>query len=329
MSELPPEALAPDLVAAPEVPAPADAALPPADRDLRSPGGSLGAVVVVACCALVLWQLNPAPAAAQHHRQRRRHGRPRLVPGLPAGPPAAALAGRGLVARLVRGLPGRASSTSRSRRCSSSSSTSSCRTTSRSSSSPRSARCCCRPAPTRSAGGCKVRRPGPELFAVAATLFLFFKGVAARPRARTTRRSSSTSGSWAGRSSARWRGSTRSRSRSRSGSRSSARSRSRCGPAPAVARRACCSPRRCMCHLVVGIFVVVGALDRLAVPPPGAHLHGSRPRSASVGALLTAFWTLPLLATFGYTANMRYEKLTWYLDYLFPTELWWVVRARR
>ncbi len=43
-----------------------------------------------------------------------------------------------------------------------------------------------------------------------------------------------------------------------------------------------------------------------------------------VGALLTAFWSVPLLATFAYTANMRYEKLTWYLDYLFPPELWWV-----
>jgi hypothetical protein len=42
------------------------------------------------------------------------------------------------------------------------------------------------------------------------------------------------------------------------------------------------------------------------------------------GALLTAFWAVPLLATFAYTANMRYEKLTWYLDYLFPAELWWV-----
>jgi hypothetical protein len=33
---------------------------------------------------------------------------------------------------------------------------------------------------------------------------------------------------------------------------------------------------------------------------------------------------VPLIASFGYTSNMRYEKITWYLDYLFPGELWWV-----
>ena len=32
-----------------------------------------------------------------------------------------------------------------------------------------------------------------------------------------------------------------------------------------------------------------------------------------MAALLTAFWTVPLVATFGYTANMRYEKLTAYV----------------
>ena len=47
----------------------------------------------------------------------------------------------------------------------------------------------------------------------------------------------------------------------------------------------------------------------------------------AVGALLTAFWSVPLLATFAYTANMRYEKLTWYVDYLFPGELLVGVRA--
>ncbi len=78
-----------------------------------------------------------------------------------------------------------------------------------------------------------------------------------------------------------------------------------------------------LCHIVVGIFVVVGALIVWLFHRPIRTLS----RAAAigvVGALLTAFWTVPLLATFGFTANMRYEKLTWYLDYLFPGELWWV-----
>ncbi len=47
-------------------------------------------------------------APEEHDGQRRGHGRPRLVPGLPAGPSAAVVAGRRMVAGLVRGLPGRA-----------------------------------------------------------------------------------------------------------------------------------------------------------------------------------------------------------------------------
>ena len=43
-----------------------------------------------ACCRRSsCWPaLQPAPAAAQHHPGRRRHGRPRVGPGLPARPPA-------------------------------------------------------------------------------------------------------------------------------------------------------------------------------------------------------------------------------------------------
>ncbi len=76
-------------------------------------------------------------------------------------------------------------------------------------------------------------------------------------------------------------------------------------------------------HIVVGIFVIIAALIIWLF----FHPIRTFTRAAAigvVGALLTAFWTVPLLASFGFTANMRYEKLTWYIDYLFPGELWWV-----
>jgi hypothetical protein len=43
-----------------------------------------------------------------------------------------------------------------------------------------------------------------------------------------------------------------------------------------------------------------------------------------VGAVLTALWTIPLNTTFGYTANMRYQKLTSYVAYLWVDEFLWV-----
>ena len=113
--------------------------------------------------------------AAQHHHHRRRHRRARVVPRLPARPPPA-VAGRGMVERLLRRASPPGSSTSRSRRCSSSSSTSSCRTTSRSSSSPRSGRSCCRSARTCSRRGIRVPRPAAPLFAVAATALPVLQG---------------------------------------------------------------------------------------------------------------------------------------------------------
>ena len=74
-------------------PSDADLLVPPRDRDLTLAWRVLGAVVVVACCALVLWVLHPEPAAAEHHAERRRPRRPRLVPGVPARPPAARTGG--------------------------------------------------------------------------------------------------------------------------------------------------------------------------------------------------------------------------------------------
>ena len=88
-------------------------------------------------------------------------------------------------------------------------------------------------------------------------------------------------------------------------------------------------------HIVVAIFAVVGAL---VVWVTARGVLRVLPRAAAigvVGGLLTAAWSLPLLASFGYTANMRYEKLTDYVTYLFPTAgssvgpfppfMWWVL----
>ena len=76
-------------------------------------------------------------------------------------------------------------------------------------------------------------------------------------------------------------------------------------------------------HLVVGIFAAVGAVVIwLFYKPARTTLIAFA--IGVVGALLTTFWTLPLLASFGYTSNMRYEKITEYVTYLFPTYFWWL-----
>jgi len=76
-------------------------------------------------------------------------------------------------------------------------------------------------------------------------------------------------------------------------------------------------------HLVVGIFAAVGAVVIwLFYKPARTALIAFA--IGVVGALLTTFWTLPLLASFGYTSNMRYEKITEYATYLFPTYFWWL-----
>ena len=221
-------------------------AAPAATGTCAWPGGSSAILVVVALLRRSsLWQLNPRAAAAQHHRQRRRHGRPRLVPGVPAGPPAALVAGRRLVARLVRRLPGRPvllpgpGAARRAR------STSSCRTTSRSSSSPRSARCCSRPARTSSAGACGCGARVPSSSRSATTLFLFFKGVARD--AGQPRRDDPVQPADHGRPDRQHAGGgvlVHARARVRR-SRSSARSRSRCARGAGCGSPRCSSPRRC------------------------------------------------------------------------------------
>ncbi len=63
-----------------------------------------------------------------------------------------------------------------------------------------------------------------------------------------------------------------------------------------------------MSHLVVAIFAVVGALVVWLGSRPIKNL---RPAAAIgvVGALLTAVWTFPLLATLEYTTDMRYTPI--------------------
>src|SRR4029078_11885882 len=83
-----------------------------------------------------------------------------------------------------------------------------------------------------------------------------------------------------------------------------------------------------MSHVIVGIFAIVGALVILAVGSPDRFVAVRRTlgRGVAIGtvaALLTAFWTIPLVATFGYTANMRYQKLTSYVSYLYVGEFLW------
>ena len=176
--------------------------------------------------------------------------------------------------------------------------------------------------------GLKVRRPGPELFAVAATLFLFFKGVDGR-RGHARRDDPVQPADHGRPDRQRARGGVlvhaRARVRPR---RSSARSRSRCGRAGG-----CGSPRvllaaTVLCHLVVGIFVARRRAGRLAVPPPDADVPRSRSRSARSARCSPRSGRSRCSRRSATRRTCGTRSSTWYLDYLFPAELWWVVRAR-
>ena len=179
--------------------------------------------------------------------------------------------------------------------------------------------------------GIRMRRPGPELSAVATVCFLFFKGIATGANASATDDRDPVQPAHHGRNArelarggvlVRVRADARARSRS-------VRSRSPCAPAGARRSPRCSSGATVMSHVVVGIFAVVGALVILVVASTDRRSRVSRVlgRGVAIGgvaALLTAFWTLPLVATFGYTANMRYQKLTSYVAYLWVDEFLWV-----
>jgi hypothetical protein len=72
-----------------------------------------------------------------------------------------------------------------------------------------------------------------------------------------------------------------------------------------------------MSHLVVAMFVVVGAVIVWLVRRPRRNL-GTVAAIAGVGGLLSAVWTFPLLATVGYTTDMGYEPIRAFRAYLFP-----------
>lgn len=81
-------------------------------------------------------------------------------------------------------------------------------------------------------------------------------------------------------------------------------------------------------HVVVGMFVGVGAVVIVLVAlTTRVRLRWTIGRGVLigvVGAALTAFWSVPLVATFGFTANMRYTKIVNYMKYLNVDEFLWV-----
>jgi hypothetical protein len=86
-------------------------------------------------------------------------------------------------------------------------------------------------------------------------------------------------------------------------------------------------------HLMVGVFAVVAGLIVWLFHHPWRNF-GRTVAIGVVGALLTAVWALPLLATYAYTTDMRYSPIgecasgtkcnldgQHYVDYLFPSNL--------
>jgi len=315
-------------------PSPDDLTLPPDDRDLGLAWRIVGIAVVLACCAVVFWQLDPGlslwspnrglllrdttpsggdmgahvwfPAYLRDHllpRWRVAGWAPDWFGGFPAGQfyfplPALLIVVLDLVMpynvafKLVTAIGPVAL-----------------------------------PATVYAFGrGLRVRRPGPELMAVGATCFLFFRGIEATAGTHDAQIQFNQ----------RIMGGTLASALAGEYSFSfalalafaflgalaySLRTRRRLWlPALLLAGTI-------LSHVVVGIFAAVAAVvvwafllrrrQVLLALGIGAAIGG-------VGAALSAFWTFPLLAGFGYTANMRYERLTWYLDYLIPGQLWWV-----
>lgn len=76
-------------------------------------------------------------------------------------------------------------------------------------------------------------------------------------------------------------------------------------------------------HVVVGIFAAVAAVIIWLFHRP-VRTAVAALWIGGTGALLTAAWSFPLVANFGYTANMRYTRISEYVTYLVPGYLWWV-----
>lgn len=170
--------------------------------------------------------------------------------------------------------------------------------------------------------GLRVRRPGPELMAIAATAFLFFRGIGADAGSHEATIQFNQ----------RIMGGTLVSALAGEYSFSIALALSfgflgalafslRTGRRSWLA--ALLLAAVVLSHVVVGIFVVVAAIVIWLFMRP-LRTFWIAVAIGAVGAALTAFWTFPLLGSFGYTASMRYERLTWYVDYLLPIQLWWV-----
>lgn len=311
------------------VPSDADVFLPPRDRDLTLAWRALGTAVVVACCALMLWVLHPElllrnttpnggdlgahvwfPAFLRDH----------LLPnwrvagwsndwfgGFPAGQfyfPVPAIVTVILDTVLPYNVALKLTTAL----------------------GP-----VLMPAGAYAFGrGIRMRRPGPELSAVATVCFLFFKGIATGANA--------SAGQTAVQFNQRIMGGTLVSSLAGEYSFAFALTLAlfalgalafsvRTGRRKALA--AVLIAATVMSHVIVGIFAVVGALVILVVASTDRRIAIRRTigRGAAIGvvaALLTAFWTIPLVTTFGYTANMRYQKLTAYGSYLYVGEFLWV-----
>src|SRR4029078_6030715 len=171
--------------------------------------------------------------------------------------------------------------------------------------------------------GIRMRRPGPELSAIATVCFLFFKGVATGANASAEQTAIQFNQRIMG-------GALVS---SLAGEYSFAFALTLALFALGALAFSVHTGRRkalaavlfaltVMSHVIVGIFAIVGALVILAVDSTDRFVAVRRTvgRGVAIGtvaALLTAFWTIPLVATFGYTANMRYQKTTCYVSYAY------------
>lgn len=178
--------------------------------------------------------------------------------------------------------------------------------------------------------GLRMRRPGPEFFAIATVFFLFFKGIATNAAAGTADSAIQFN--------QRIMGGTLVSALAGEYSFSMALTLALFALG-AIAYSVRTGRRRWLAavlvaatvlsHVVVGMFLGVGAVIIVGL---ALTVRYHRPlrllRRASaiggVGALLTAFWSLPLVTSFAYTANMRYTKITEYKGYLLIGEFTWI-----
>ncbi|MBO0713106.1 MAG: hypothetical protein J2P59_00015 [Acidimicrobiales bacterium] len=79
-----------------------------------------------------------------------------------------------------------------------------------------------------------------------------------------------------------------------------------------------------LCHLIPTIFVAVGAAVLVLWRTNRRRLRWGVTVGVA-GAAITAFWALPFAWRQSYTTNMGFVKVSQYLHYLFPSDLWWAV----